>query len=354
MLRQMLRIRFIWRTQHATEHDDRRRTSADGIERLAPRARSAMPLRRPSTPGSSAGSRERSSRTPIPARTSTSPSTATSSRSSSGSGSAAKRHDRFGTGGDRPRRRRHADLARTRTRDLRAHRERCRRSSRRRSRRTWPAATSPSTRSRSPCDPPNPLLDPFGGVADLAAGRLRVLHAGSFTDDPTRAIRAARYCARLGLAPEPETGELLRRDRPRARQRRSPQRRARPARRPSPTPPRASGCSREWGVLPLSDRALELIAAVDRGRCAPPPGATQGPTRGGGDPARCRRAGSVGPPPCGSLPTQPGAALGGRRARRAGCRRQTLARRGCGRSRLARAATCATGAGSGSRSAART
>jgi tRNA nucleotidyltransferase (CCA-adding enzyme) len=54
------------------------------------------------------------------------------------------------------------------------------------------------------------LLDPHGGLADLDEGLLRVLHRASFEDDPTRAIRAARYAARLGLALEAETEELLR------------------------------------------------------------------------------------------------------------------------------------------------
>ncbi len=54
------------------------------------------------------------------------------------------------------------------------------------------------------------LIDPFGGQDDLAAGRLRILHRGSFADDPTRAIRAARYAARFGFEPEPDTAELLR------------------------------------------------------------------------------------------------------------------------------------------------
>ncbi len=55
------------------------------------------------------------------------------------------------------------------------------------------------------------LIDPYDGQADLTAGRLRVLHPGSFADDPTRAIRAARYAARFGFDLEPETEELLRR-----------------------------------------------------------------------------------------------------------------------------------------------
>ncbi|MDP9188815.1 MAG: hypothetical protein M3O25_06160 [Actinomycetota bacterium] len=53
------------------------------------------------------------------------------------------------------------------------------------------------------------LLDSQGGVEDLRAGVLRVLHEGSFVDDPTRALRAARYAARLGLALDPETERLL-------------------------------------------------------------------------------------------------------------------------------------------------
>ncbi|HUA10840.1 MAG TPA: hypothetical protein VMA83_02430 [Solirubrobacteraceae bacterium] len=44
---------------------------------------------------------------------------------------------------------------------------------------------------------------------DLRAGLLRVLHDASFTDDPTRALRIARYSARLGFAVEARTAELL-------------------------------------------------------------------------------------------------------------------------------------------------
>jgi tRNA nucleotidyltransferase (CCA-adding enzyme) len=43
---------------------------------------------------------------------------------------------------------------------------------------------------------------------DLRAGRLRVLHERSFSDDPTRLLRLARYRARLGFAVEPHTAEL--------------------------------------------------------------------------------------------------------------------------------------------------
>jgi tRNA nucleotidyltransferase (CCA-adding enzyme) len=54
------------------------------------------------------------------------------------------------------------------------------------------------------------LVDPHGGQADLDAGLLRVLHPRSFEDDPTRALRAARYAARFDFEVEPETLALLR------------------------------------------------------------------------------------------------------------------------------------------------
>jgi tRNA nucleotidyltransferase (CCA-adding enzyme) len=54
------------------------------------------------------------------------------------------------------------------------------------------------------------LIDPHGGRGDLEAGLLRILHQGSFVDDPTRALRAARYAARFGFAVEGRTEALLR------------------------------------------------------------------------------------------------------------------------------------------------
>lgn len=53
------------------------------------------------------------------------------------------------------------------------------------------------------------LIDPHRGREDLEAGLLRVLHPRSFEDDPTRALRAARYAARFGFSLERETEELL-------------------------------------------------------------------------------------------------------------------------------------------------
>jgi tRNA nucleotidyltransferase (CCA-adding enzyme) len=53
------------------------------------------------------------------------------------------------------------------------------------------------------------VLDPTGGLADLAARRLRVLHSLSFVEDPTRIFRAARFAVRLGFRLEPTTRRLL-------------------------------------------------------------------------------------------------------------------------------------------------
>lgn len=57
---------------------------------------------------------------------------------------------------------------------------------------------------------PAELIDPRGGRSDLERGLLRVLHEKSFVDDPTRALRAARYSARLGLDLEVKTASLIR------------------------------------------------------------------------------------------------------------------------------------------------
>lgn len=48
-------------------------------------------------------------------------------------------------------------------------------------------------------DVAQPIVDLEGGLEDLAAKRLRILHPQSFHDDPTRAWRAARFATRLGF-----------------------------------------------------------------------------------------------------------------------------------------------------------
>jgi poly(A) polymerase len=49
------------------------------------------------------------------------------------------------------------------------------------------------------------LIDPFGGIADLGTGVLRTPLAPevSFSDDPLRMLRAARFIAGYGLTPDP-------------------------------------------------------------------------------------------------------------------------------------------------------
>ncbi len=51
------------------------------------------------------------------------------------------------------------------------------------------------------------VYDPTGGREDLNRKVLRILHPGSFRDDPTRLFRAARYAVRYDLALSAETDE---------------------------------------------------------------------------------------------------------------------------------------------------
>jgi tRNA nucleotidyltransferase (CCA-adding enzyme) len=54
------------------------------------------------------------------------------------------------------------------------------------------------------------LQDPHGGLADLEAGLVRILHSSSFLDDPTRLLRAVRYETRLGLRMDEDTERAAR------------------------------------------------------------------------------------------------------------------------------------------------
>ncbi|HIK08318.1 MAG TPA: CBS domain-containing protein [Trichormus sp. M33_DOE_039] len=54
------------------------------------------------------------------------------------------------------------------------------------------------------------LLDFFGGLLDLGAKQIRVLHANSFIEDPTRIYRGVRFAVRFGFAIEPRTEEYIR------------------------------------------------------------------------------------------------------------------------------------------------
>ncbi len=49
------------------------------------------------------------------------------------------------------------------------------------------------------------FFDPHEGSADLEAGRIRVMHARSFADDPTRVLRALRFSLRFGYTIDPVT-----------------------------------------------------------------------------------------------------------------------------------------------------
>ncbi len=57
---------------------------------------------------------------------------------------------------------------------------------------------------------PRELIDPHGGMADLADGRLRAVSAHVFDNDPARLISAAGLAATFGLGPDPDTEALMR------------------------------------------------------------------------------------------------------------------------------------------------
>jgi tRNA nucleotidyltransferase (CCA-adding enzyme) len=114
------------------------------------------------------------------------------------------------------------------------------------------------------------LIDPHGGLDDLRAGTLRVLHDRSFIDDPTRALRAARYAARFDLELEPRTEKLLRAadlstvsdDRVQGELRRIAA---------DPNPAKAVSLIVEWGILPSIDPAApERVASVVELASRPP------------------------------------------------------------------------------------
>ncbi|RMG36424.1 MAG: HD domain-containing protein [Gammaproteobacteria bacterium] len=67
----------------------------------------------------------------------------------------------------------------------------------------------------APPDRPDEVLDPFGGRADLAAGRIRPVSENSIRRDPVRALRAVRLAAQLGFELAPEAEVPMRRDGPR-------------------------------------------------------------------------------------------------------------------------------------------
>ncbi len=105
------------------------------------------------------------------------------------------------------------------------------------------------------------LIDPHGGLSDLGRGELRILHDGSFVDDPTRALRAARYAARYGFALEPATAERLRETDLGTV---SGERVEAELRKLAAEPEVRTGFAllAEWGLLELEPGALDLVGAV--------------------------------------------------------------------------------------------
>ena len=56
------------------------------------------------------------------------------------------------------------------------------------------------------------VVDPFGGLSDLADGRLRLVSDRVFTDDPLRLLRLARIAHELGFEVDSDAERLARRD----------------------------------------------------------------------------------------------------------------------------------------------
>lgn len=112
-------------------------------------------------------------------------------------------------------------------------------------------------------------IDPHAGRADLEAGLLRVLHERSFVDDPTRALRAARYAARLGFELERVTAELIRAtdlDTISAERRRMELLRLAA----EPEAPRGFELLATWGLVELRGGDAALVSRVAELLAAPP------------------------------------------------------------------------------------
>jgi tRNA nucleotidyltransferase (CCA-adding enzyme) len=124
------------------------------------------------------------------------------------------------------------------------------------------------------------LIDRHGGHDDLGRGLVRVLHPDSFVDDPTRALRAARYAARLGFELEPETEVLLRRT---DLSTVSPERRAAELRKlaAEPSAPQGFALLAGWGLVEPRPGGIELAARVLELLAPSAPGGDAGASRGG-------------------------------------------------------------------------
>jgi poly(A) polymerase len=109
-------------------------------------------------------------------------------------------------------------------------------------------------------------IDPFGGLADLDRGLLRVVGEDSFASDPLRLLRAARLAAGLRLVVDPGTASLARAEAPRL---------AEPAGERQllelrqlvggPDPMRGVALLDELGLTPVVLPELEALRGVEQG-----------------------------------------------------------------------------------------
>ena len=83
---------------------------------------------------------------------------------------------------------------------------------------TWPAVTSQLTRWPFPLDyatgeaTRDGLVDPLGGLTDLAAESIRPTSDRVFRDDPVRLMRGVRLAAQLGFTLDDDAHRLIQRD----------------------------------------------------------------------------------------------------------------------------------------------
>jgi putative nucleotidyltransferase with HDIG domain len=54
------------------------------------------------------------------------------------------------------------------------------------------------------------VVDPYGGVADIRAGRIDIVDEATFEEDPLRLLRAVQFAARFGYAPTERTQAAMR------------------------------------------------------------------------------------------------------------------------------------------------
>ena len=54
------------------------------------------------------------------------------------------------------------------------------------------------------------IIDPYGGIADIAASRIDIVDESAFDEDPLRMLRAAQFAARFGYEPTDRTAAAMR------------------------------------------------------------------------------------------------------------------------------------------------